>query len=171
MSAPAPASPRALLGFLLRSTVVHVLTYLIIGALSYRFIARYLWEGPLALPGVRDLQSQAVQLTILPAQVVRGVLLGLALFPLRHALVGSRRFGGLMVAALLLLIGSFAGISGQIELWVYTTGFNLRLFLAHLPEILIQSLAFGYLLLAWERRVQGARAGVSWRATTAGSQR
>ncbi|HJW44811.1 MAG TPA: hypothetical protein VJ463_10165 [Geothrix sp.] len=135
-----------------RATVLHVLTYMVVGALSYRFIARYVWEGPILLPGMRDIQSPAVQMMILPAQVVRGLLIALALLPIRPFLMDSERFGGLMIASILLLIGSFAGISGQIEVWVYTTGFNLRLFLAHLPEIVIQSLLFGYLLLAWERR-------------------
>jgi hypothetical protein len=53
-----------------------------------------------------------------------------------------------------LIIGSIAGISGQIEVWVYTPGFNLRLFLAHQPELVIQTIIFGYWLLAWERRVE-----------------
>jgi hypothetical protein len=39
-----------------------------------------------------------------------------------------------------------------IETWVYTTTFSLRLFIAHLPEIVVQALLYGYLLLAWERR-------------------
>ena len=154
---------RKLVGFTLRSTLLHVVTYLVIGALSYRFIARHLWEGPLALPGMRDLQSRSVQAMIIPAQIVRGWLIGLALFPLRPLLMKQTRWGGCILASILLVIGSLAGISGQIELWVYTTGFNLRLFLAHLPEIVVQSLCFGYLLLAWEHRVESealARAGL-----------
>jgi hypothetical protein len=131
---------------------------MLVGAFSYRFIARYLWEGPVLLPGMRDIQSPAVQMMILPAQVVRGLLIALALFPIRRFLLESGRSGGWMIASILLLIGSFAGISGQIEVWVYTTGFNLRLFLAHLPEIVLQSLLFGYLLLAWERRIGTKRA-------------
>ena len=143
---------RVFLGFMTRATVLHVLTYMIVGAFSYRFIARYLWEGPVLLPGMRDIQSPAVQMMILPAQIVRGILIALALFPIRRLAMESKQLGWLIIASILLLIGSFAGISGQIEVWVYTTGFNLRLFLAHLPEIIIQSILFGYLLLAWERR-------------------
>ena len=143
---------RVAAGFLLRTTLVHVLTYLVIGALSYRLLARPLWEGAARLPGMRDLQSPAVQALILPGQVLRGLLLGLAFLPLRTFLLGSGRAGGLILASLLLLLGSLAGISGQIEIWLYTTGFHPKLFLAHLPETILQSLAFGYLLLAWERR-------------------
>jgi hypothetical protein len=143
---------RKFTAFLVRTTLLHVLTYLIVGALSYRFIARFLWEGPALLPGMRNIQDPAVRMMILPAQVVRGILIAVALFPIRTILMDSKRFGGLVIGSILLLIGSIAGISGQIEVWVYTTGFNLRLFLVHLPEIIIQSILFGYLLLAWERR-------------------
>ena len=88
------------------------------------------------------------------AQLVRGVLHGVALFPLRNTLLGMGRYGGLMIASLLLLIGSIAGISGVIEDWVYSTTFHPGLFLTHLPEIVIQTLLYGYFLLAWERRVE-----------------
>jgi hypothetical protein len=50
-----------------------------------------------------------------------------------------------------------AGISGVIEDWVYSTTFHLGLFLAHLPEVVVQTLLYGYLLLAWERRKESAR--------------
>jgi hypothetical protein len=64
------------------------------------------------------------------------------------------RRGGLGIASLLLLIGSIAGISGLIEQIAYTTTFHLGLILAHLPEIIIQTLLLGYVLLAWELRVE-----------------
>jgi hypothetical protein len=146
-----------LLGFTLRSTVLHVLTYLVIGAASYWLVARRYWTGPEALPWLRNPEGEFVQRWFLPAQIVRGVLLGVALFPLRGALLGLGRWGGLVVAALLLLIGSVAGISGVIEDWVYSTTFDLGLFLAHLPEIVLQTLLYGYLLLAWQRRVEQRR--------------
>jgi hypothetical protein len=41
---------------------------------------------------------------------------------------------------------------------VYTTNFfHPGLFLAHLPEIVLQTLLYGYLLLAWERHVEKRR--------------
>jgi hypothetical protein len=88
----------------------------------------------------------------MPAQVVRGALYGMALLPLRRALLALGAWGGAVIASLLLLIGLIAGISGVIEDWVYTTTFHAGLFLAHLPEVVVQTLLYGYLLLAWERR-------------------
>ena len=145
-------------GFTGRVTVLHVLTYLVVGAISYLLIAKRYWTGPEAVAGLRDPQSQHVQVWIWPAQVLRSILHAAVLYPLRDALLHMGRWGGLMIAAILLVIGSVAGISGLIEGLVFTTTTHLGVYLAHLPEIVIQTLLFGYLLLAWERRVEEIRA-------------
>lgn len=145
---------RAFVGFAVRSTVLHVLTYFVIGAVSYWLVARRYWTGSEALPWLRNPEGEFVQRWFLPAQIVRGVLHGVVLFPLKGTLLDMRRSGGLVIASVLLLIGSIAGISGIIEDWVYSTTFHFGLFMAHLPEIVLQTLVYGYLLLAWERRVE-----------------
>jgi len=152
---------RTFAGFTARSTVLHVLTYIVIGAVSYGLVARRFWTGSEALPWLRNPEGEFVQRWFLPAQIIRGVLHGVALFPLRAALLNRPRSGGLVVASLLLLIGSVAGISGAIEDWVYSTTFHLQLFMAHLPEIVLQTSVYGYLLLAWERRVDRRRAEIA----------
>lgn len=152
-----PGLIRRFVGFTLRSTVLHVLTYLVIGAASFWLVARPLWTGPDRLPWLRDPEGDFVQRWFLPAQVVRGVLQAAALFPLRGALIEMGRWGGLAIASLLILIGSIAGISGAVETWVYSTTFHTGLFLAHLPEVVLQTLLYGYLLLAWERRAEAKR--------------
>lgn len=150
------AGPRGVLGgslgFVWRSTAVHFLTYFVIGAASYWLVARRYWTGAEALPWLRDPEGDFVQRWFAPAQVVRGALYGVALFPLRRALLGMGVWGGPVIASLLLLIGLIAGISGVIEDWLYSTTFHGGLFFAHLPEVIVQTLLYGYLLLAWERR-------------------
>jgi hypothetical protein len=148
---------RGYLGFIGRSTVLHVATYVVIGAASYWLVARSYWTGPEALPWLRDPEGDFVQRWFMPAQVVRGVLYGAALLPLRPALLAMGARGGLVIASILLLIGMVAGINGVIEEWVYGTTFHLGLFLAHLPEVIIQTLLYGYLLLGWERRTERIR--------------
>lgn len=148
---------RGCVGFAWRSTVLHVVTYFVIGAASYWLVARSYWTGPEALPWLRDPEGDFVPRWFMPAQVVRGVVYGVALFPLRRALLAMGAWGGSVIASLLLLIGLVAGISGVIEDWVYTTTFHAGLFLAHLPEVIVQTLLYGYLLLAWERRTEKAR--------------
>jgi hypothetical protein len=147
---------RGFVGFVCRSTVLHVLTYVVIGAASYWLVARRYWTGPEALPWLRDPEADFVRRWFMPAQVVRGALYGVTLFPLRRALLAMGASGGLVIASLLLLIGLIAGISGVIEDWVYSTTFHAGLFFAHLPEVVVQTLLYGYLLLAWEQRRQRA---------------
>jgi hypothetical protein len=86
------------------------------------------WTGAEALPWLRNPEGDFVKRWFLPAQIVRGVLHGLALYPLKTALLGMGRWGGLALASLLLLIGMVAGISGAIEDWVYSTIFHPGLF-------------------------------------------
>jgi hypothetical protein len=147
-----PGVLRGSVGFVGRSTVLHVLTYFVIGAASYWLVARRYWTGPEALPWLRDPEGDFVPRWFMPAQVVRGALYGVALLPLRRALLAMGAWGGPVIASLLLLIGLIAGISGVIEDWVYSTTFHAGLFFAHLPEVIVQTLLYGYLLLAWERR-------------------
>jgi hypothetical protein len=153
----APVPLRAPAGFVGRSTVLHVGTYVVIGAASYWLVAKDYWTGPEALPWLRDPEGDFVQRWFLPAQVVRGALYGLALLPLRRALLGMGAWGGSVIASLLLLIGMVAGINGVIEELVFGTTFHAGLFLAHLPEVVVQTLLYGYLLLAWERRAERVR--------------
>ncbi len=144
-------------GFTLRVTLLHLVTYTLIGWASYALLAKDYWSGPEALPGLRDPLSDHVQRWIWPAQILRGILHAAVLYPLLGAFLEMRRWGGLMIAALLLVIGAVAGISGWIESLVYTTTVHFELNLVHLPEIVVQTLLFGYLLLWWERRIQTRR--------------
>lgn len=143
---------RTFFGFALRLTSVHIVTYVVIGGLSYWLVAKRYWTGPQRVPGLRDPGGDFVQRWFLPAQILRGFIYAIALYPLRQALLEMGRWGGLVVASLMLLVGSIAGISGFIENCVYSAEPHLELFLAHLPEVVIQSLLFGYLVLYLERR-------------------
>jgi hypothetical protein len=135
------------------------LTYFAIGAATYWLVARRYWTGPEALPWLRDPESDFVQRWFMLAQVVRGALYGVALLPLRGALLAMGVWGGPVIASLLLLIGLIAGISGVIEDWVYTTTVHAGLFFVHMPEVVLQTLLYGYLLLGWERRRETVEEG------------
>ena len=141
---------RVLTGFTFRSTVVHVVTYMIVGGLAFTFMTHHIDETAAGL----QIHSPHMKLWFFPAQIVRGILHGLVLFPLRQALLDMRRWGGLVVGSILFMVSSVIGINGAIERWVYATDFNTGLFLVHLPEVVIQTILFGYWLLAWERRVE-----------------
>ena len=161
---------RSFLGFFLRVTILHVVTYMVIGALSYVLIAKNFWVGTDAVPGLRDPSGEIVTRWMLPAQILRSLLLAVALYPLRRAFMQLGRCGGLVIASLLVIIGSgsVGGVGGLIESVVYTEDVPLGLVLAHLPGVVIQALLFGYLLLSWERKVESQVSG-KCRVTTQGA--
>jgi hypothetical protein len=98
---------------------------MVIGALAFRFMTHHIDE---TAPGIQDLHGPHVMHWFFPAQIVRGVLHGLVLFPLRRALLDMRRWGGLVVGSILFMVGSVIGIDGAIEGWVYGTNFNPNFF-------------------------------------------
>lgn len=142
---------RILAGFVFRSTLIHVITYMVVGGLAFHFMTHRTDE---ISPGIQDLHGPHVMRWFFVAQIVRGVLHGLVLFPLRRALLDMKQWGGLVIGSILFMVGSVIGINGAIESWVYSTRFSPDLFLIHLPEVIIQTISYGYLLLAWERRVE-----------------
>ncbi len=148
---------RRVCGFALRVTVLHVLTYVVIGGISYALIAHRYWEGAGALHGLRDPRGAFVQTWMLPAEILRALLYAMVLYPLRSRLLSLRWWGAVEIAALMLILGTYGGITGVIETIVYTTGFSLPLHLAHLPEIVLQSFLFGALIIWWEGRVDRRR--------------
>jgi hypothetical protein len=96
---------------------------------------------------------------VIPSQILRGIILAIALYPFLTRILEMKRWGWLSVSSLYLLVGTIAGSGGIIELIVYTTT-PVCFTLATLPEITAQGLMFGFLLVLWERRshhTQGSR--------------
>ena len=90
-------------------------------------------------------------LWVIPSQILRGIVLAIALYPFLGRILEMKRWGWVSVSSLYLLIGTIAGSGGVIELIVYTTT-PIYFTLATLPEIAAQGLMFGFLLVFWERR-------------------
>ena len=88
---------------------------------------------------------------VIPSQILRGIVLAIALYPFLTGIIEMKRWGWVSVSSLYLLIGTIAGSGGVIELIVYTTT-PIYFTLATLPEIAAQGLMFGFLLVSWERR-------------------
>ncbi len=110
---------RSFLGFTFRLTALHILTYFVIGGLSYWLIAKKYWTGPEKLPGLRDPSGEFVQRWFLPAQILRGIIYAVALFPLRRAFLDLGRWDGLVIACLMLLIApspAFRGLSRAVSI-------------------------------------------------------
>lgn len=147
--------------FAVKVTAVQAVTYIVAGIIAFPLFTRQFFEGanPLLAPLMR-LPSEPemwnhVLRWMLPAQILRGVLLACALYPFLSCLQSwtfMRRF--LCLASLYVVVGQWtspvAGAS-TIEGWVilrpeFTTP---QVVLSVIPEGLIQGLGFGAWLARW----------------------
>jgi hypothetical protein len=147
--------------FLGRVTSSHLVTYFVAGVLAYSLLdyrTLFQTEGLSCL--MRPISSRWVAAG--PAlQVFRGLIFALALYPFRSIFLGGRH-GWLKLWGLLagLAIFSTAGPApGSVEGLIYTK-IPIRTQLLGLPEVLLQTLAFSLLLLAWHRHPHRAWAVV-----------
>ena len=87
-------------------------------------------------------------------QLIRGPIIGLALFPFRKVFLNEKQgwmlLWGLMLA---LMIFAPAGAPGSIEGLVYTR-MPLWFHAISLPETILQTLTFSLLLIAWQKRTE-----------------
>jgi hypothetical protein len=84
------------------------------------------------------------------AQVLRGALLALAIFPFREVIIG-RRFGWLKLFFLLFVLTSIGAVitgPGSIEGFLYTR-FSFNPLIGY-PEVALQMLAFSWLFCWWQ---------------------
>lgn len=147
--------------FAVKVTVAQAVTYIVAGMIAYPLLTRQFLEGssPLLAPLMRlpsepELWSHVLR-WMLPAQVLRGILIAGALYPFLSTLQAwscTKRF--LSIASLYVVIGQWtspvAGAS-TIERWVilrpeFTTPYIV---LNVIPEGLIQGLGFGAWLARW----------------------
>lgn len=140
--------------FAARVVVSHFVTYVGVGGISYALIMRHAWPNFPANLMLWDFPSTHTQLWIWPAQFLRGLILAAAFYPFRGALLAMGRTAGLAIAGVMLGIGCLAGFNGLIEDLIFYKNVSLYLYCVHIPELLAQTLAFGYLLMKWERAAE-----------------
>jgi hypothetical protein len=151
--------------------VAHTFTYFVAGALAFTLLTHGLYEGAdplfgsyLRTPGEPGLW-QHVTTWFLPAQVLRGALLGLALNPFLSVLLGwSAWRRALAIAGLYLVIGFWAAAvaaPGNIEGLVYLRPeFSPDVVLLVQPEIIVQGLAMSAVVALGIGRLLGS--GWEW---------
>ncbi|MCR4341542.1 MAG: hypothetical protein NUW01_16815 [Gemmatimonadaceae bacterium] len=134
----------------LKTLIVHTITYFVAGVLAYTLggYEKTFSEPPLSyfMRPVSDPWVMAGPLF----QPVRGVIFGLAFYPLRSVLFAERR-GWLVLWWLLLALGvlaTFGPAPGSVEGLIYTVIPPLRQFLG-LWEVLLQSFLFSVVLFYW----------------------
>lgn len=137
--------------FTLRYVVVHTLTYLAFG-IFFMVVSRYFAyfrNDPILELVMKPSDSLSVGLAPL-AQVLRGALLAVAIFPFREVIIG-RRLGWLKLFFLLFALTSVGAVitgPGSIEGFLYTR-FSFNPLIGY-PEVALQMLGFSWLFCRWQ---------------------
>jgi hypothetical protein len=141
-----------------RVTLVHFLTYSLVGALFFALglnvIVYYENNPDPTMQGYQGIfrATDSVMVAAGPLlNIVRGLLFGLVLYPFRETLI-RRKHGWAYLWALLLVLALFSTIGpgpGSIEGLIYTH-VPLRHHLLTPWEGVLQTLAFSLLLVRWE---------------------
>lgn len=157
----AKQSVKPILMFVLQITVLHFITYLVLGAIAFNvFNYSYWYSVPPLSFYMKPTDSIWIQAGPL-FQFVRGPIMGLALYPFRRVFVEARN-GWVYLWGIFLGIGilsTFGPAPGSIEGLVFTT-FPVILQIAFLPETVLQSLALSILLYIWQRHPSDKRVWV-----------
>ena len=139
-----------------RMVVAHFLTYFVFGLLFYLSglnVVVYYEQHPQPLVNALFRDTSSLLVTAGPLfQLLRGFIFALALYPFRTVFLGRKR-GWLYLWGIFLAFAIFAPSSvapGSIEGFVYTN-LPISFHLIYLPEIVLQTLAFSWLFVAWEK--------------------
>jgi len=145
----------SLLETIFKTVVVHTVTYFLLGVISFAFFdysARF--ADPVIAQYFRPTSDPIVTAGPL-FQPIRGLILGALLFLLREPFF-HRRNGWLLLWATLVVVGilsPYVGAPGSLEGLVYTQ-VPLSLQLALLPEVVLQTLLFSFVLFYWVNHPQ-----------------
>ena len=152
-------SMRSVLTFVAGVIVLHIVTYYLAGTIALVGMSegQYYPPSPNAIAFLRDPTSSYVQSLVLPAQALRGLLFAIVLYPFRRRIMELEQYlGGLLVTAVVFVLGEVASSGGIIERFVYYTPIPVGFVVTTFFEVLIQTLLFGQLLIYWERRFNKA---------------
>jgi len=140
----------SLTGLILKSAVLHALTYFLAGWIAYSLFE---YHGLFAIPSLAGFMrpTDSVWVMIGPLfQPLRGMLFALAIYPLWGSLF-NRKYGWLVIWWLLVAIGilsTYGPTPGSIEGLLYTQ-VPLAAHLRGLPEVLVQSFVYSLVLFYW----------------------
>lgn len=148
-----------LVPFVGRVTLVHFLTYSLVGALFFALglnvIVFYENNPDPAMQGYQGIFRATNSLLVMAGpllNIFRGILFGLVLYPFRESLI-TRKWGWLYLWALFLVFALFSTIGpgpASIEGLIYTN-VPLSHHLLTPWEGMLQTLVFSVLLIRWEK--------------------
>lgn len=154
------STPRPVVGFLVRVTVAHVLTYFAVGLVAAAALS---YDTLFAEPVIRDFMRPFGSVAVIVGpllQVVRGLIIAAVLLPFRSVLAG--RLGWLWLWLLFIGIGILstpAAAPGSLEGAVYSQ-LPWWYHLVGMPEMLTQTLLFSLLTALIARHPDGVLAAL-----------
>jgi hypothetical protein len=134
----------------LRTAIVHTVTYFLTGLLAFTLLD---YTGRFADPTVARFMRQGDDPWVASGpmfQVLRGILLGAAFYPLREV-VFARKNGWLVLWSVLVVVGvlaPFGAAPSSIEGMIYTI-LPMSFHLMGLPEVVIQALLLAFVSHYW----------------------
>ncbi len=148
---------KTFLKFALIVMVTTIVTYFLAGLVA-RFVLggeAYYPPSPIAISYLRDPSAPGMALIVWPAQLLRGLLFAIALFPLRKAFLAMGAWkGGLVFGGIIFIVGYIASSGGMIEHFVWFNEYPVGFAVITLVEILIQTALMGPWTVAWMKRFQ-----------------
>ena len=148
---------KSFLKFALIVIVAQVVTYYIAGIIAQLALgaSEFYPPSPNAISYLRDPHDPSLQLWILPAQALRGLLFAVVLFPFRQRILELGTWsGGLAIMGFIFVAGYIAASGGMVEHFVYFNAADYPLKFAAITfvEILIQSLLMGPSIVRLDKR-------------------
>ncbi len=154
------SSLKAFLSFTVKVIVVHLATYILVGAIMSNIIDySELFQQDIIKDFMRPFDSPHVAIGPY-LQIARGLLFAIVLWPIRSVLLEKKR-GWLILWTIFVVFGilstpaaapcSIEGIIySKLPLWYHLLG---------LPEIMVQTLIFSIALILWDKRSLHKAAG------------
>lgn len=153
---------KTFLRFALIVIVSQLVTYYVAGIIAQVFLgaSEFYPPSPNAIRYLKDPHDPTLQLWILPAQALRGLLFAIVLFPFRQRLLElGTWYGGLAIAGIIFVMGFVAASGGMIEHFVYFKAADYPVKFAAITfiEILIQTLLMGPIIVWLDNRFNWAK--------------
>jgi len=132
----------------------HIVTYFFSGIISHSLgVFDFYPPSPTAISYLRNPMDAHVWQLMFPAQILRGILYGIALMPVFDWIKSKGQWrGGLTIGSIIFLVGYVAASGGLIEHEVFFTEYPLRFAMISLVEISVYSFLFGQLVIKLARK-------------------
>ena len=145
------------LKFVLIVIIAQIITYYIAGIVAQLFLSANEFYPPSAnaIRYLKDPHDPFLQLWILPAQVLRGLLFAVVLFPFRKRISELGTWsGGLAITAIIFVMGYVAASGGIIEHFVFfkAADYPVKFAVITFTEVLIQTLLMGTMIVRLDKR-------------------